>query len=158
MWEGGLHDLAAGDGGKIILGGPCLGVELAHGGNLARLERLEQHICIAVEVDLDLVVIMRTSAERHLGSPIVRVARQGYVPPGLKVADHIGATAQWNVGQRCIGEVFALPLCLAQDRTHARQQGQLAVVAVKGHAQAAGAGLLNALNLLAQPVVARVAL
>ena len=158
MGEGGFDHITALHGGEVILRRPAFGVEFAQGGNLSGLERLEQHIRVAIKVELYLVDVMGAFAKRYILAPVVRVARQGDLFAGFIVSYHIGAGAQRYLRQRGVGEIAALPLRLAQDRAHPCQQCQLSVVGVEHHLNAARTGLGDAVDLGIKPVVARVPL
>ena len=101
---------------------------------------------------------MGAFAKRYILAPVRGVARQGDLFARLVIADHIGAGAQRDLCQRCIGEIAGVPLGFAQDRTHAGKQGELAVVDIEHHLHAVGASLGDAVDLGVKSVIARVSL
>ena len=150
----GLDDIAICDRGEIIGAIPFGGIEFADRRNLARLEGLEQHGLVAVEIQPDFVKIVGPPTERQVIAPIVLVPFEGDVTARLKASDHIGARSDWGLVQTGVGKVLCCPLRFLQDGAQARDQGQFPVFLVEGDAQAAFARLFNAVDLVPEPAIA----
>ena len=158
MWKCRFDHITALDGRKVILTGPCFGVEFAPCGYFAGLECLKQHRAVTIEIQPDFIKVVGATAQRQIRAPIVGVAFQGHAAACIIAVDHIGACAQRDVSEGCVGEILALPLRAAEDGAHARQQREFAVLLVKGKADFARAGLFDFLDLAVKTVITRVPL
>jgi len=91
-------------------------------------------------------------------APVIGVALEDEIAPGLEPVDDVRRRADGDDIDTGFGEIDALPLRFLQDRPHAEDQRQFAVVLVEGEAHRARAGLFHRLHLGPGPGVARVAL
>ncbi len=152
-----LHDLARGDGGKVILRRPFGAVGLGPEVDLAGLEGLEHHAAIAEVVIAQLVKVVAATVHRQIAAPIVGVAAKADVAPKLMPADNVGAGADGrDIGG--VGKVAARELRLLQDRPHPHQHRQLAVRRIEADPQLARPGRFDLGDLGPGGVIARAAL
>ena len=151
----GFDHVARGDGGKIVAACPGFGVEFTYIGQLAGLERLEQHIAITIKIDADLVEIVGAAAQGQIGAPIIGIEAKCDLPSGFEIGHDIGGCTDGNVRQRGRGEIKCVPLGLFQDRAQPGDQGQFAIVGVEGEAHRTRPGGLDRFDLCPEAEIAR---
>ena len=81
------------DGGKVVGGRPALAGEFQPKVVLARLERLDHHVAVAVIVVAHAVEIVLAPVDREVAPPVTGIAAVDDAAPGIHLLDAIGAAA-----------------------------------------------------------------
>jgi hypothetical protein len=152
----GLYDVAALCGGEVIGAFPFVRVELSVGTQFSRLEGFEQNGFIAKKIDTQLIEVLCAPAQREIGAPIVRIARQRHKATWLKVTQDISARSDGRLTQSGCRKVLAVPLGLFQYRAQTGDQGQLTILCVEREPDRTRAGLFNLVNLRPKPAISQV--